>query len=345
MMVKAGQKITNKCKEILEKAIIVNGCEPQVYWEIRKRRYRGEKGIMEKVLFPIFNKGGISAIAASIYVPFPPLGFWDFKDAIRSIGVVNTDIEESKKTFLFADNYAKIEAAKRRNKIAVIYFLQGLPPLEGELYYLGIFFKLGVRIIQLTYNERNDIGDGCFEKSKGKLSNFGIEVVRELNRLGILIDLTHVGENSFYHVIEISNSPVVVSHSNCKRVCNHIRNLSDEQICAVVQTGGVVGINAFPYHVKRINPSIKNVLDHIDHIVNLVGEDYVGLGLDLSYYTDEVGKYPDLYIPPSEKVKGLETPAQIPNIIQGLIERGHSRKTIMKILGENFLRVYKCVFA
>lgn len=258
--------------------------------------------------------------------------------------MVNDDLEESSKTFLLVDNYSKVVAAKRKKRIAIIYFLQGLPPLEGELFYLKIFYKLGVRIIQLTYNERNDIGDGCLEKSNGKLSNFGTEVVKELNRLGILIDLTHLGENSFYHVLEISNSPVVVSHSNCRTICNHIRNLSDEQILAIAQAGGVIGINAFPYHVKEKNPTVKNVIDHIDHIVNLVGSDHAGLGLDLSYYTNDIEKYPDLYMPPPDKVKGLETPSGIPNIIKELIRRGYLKEDIMKILGGNFLRVYKLVF-
>lgn len=333
-----------ECEEILKEAIVVNACEPQIYWEIRRRRYRGETGIMKKVLYPIFKEGGISVISGCVYVPFPPLGFYNLKDAIASIGIVDTDIEQSSETFFLAENCSKITKAKMEKKIAVIYYLQGLPPLEGELFYLRIFQKLGVRIIQLTYNERNEIGDGCLEKSNGHLSNFGVQVIKELNRLGIVIDLTHLGEKSFHDAVEISESPVVVSHSNSKKICNHVRNLSDEQIIAIAQKGGVVGVNAFPYHVKENDPTIKDMLDHMDHIVRLVGIDHVGIGLDLSYYTDGVDKYPDLYVPPPVTVKGLETPAKVPNLITGLIKRGYSRDDIMKILGTNFLRVYQHIF-
>jgi membrane dipeptidase len=209
---------------------------------------------------------------------------------------------------------------------------------------------MGVRIIQLTYNERNPLGDGCTERTDAGLSDLGLEVIREMNRLGLLIDLSHVGYQTSMEAIETSHAPVIFSHSNARAICNSPRNLSDDQIRSVAARGGVVGVNDFPTFVSQdASPTIEHLLDHIDYLVHLVGDDHVGLGFDFSTETEDDYEYfkykQDVYPkPPWIYPSGIDGFEKIPNVTRGLVVRGYSDEAIRRILGGNFLRVFRQVW-
>lgn len=201
----------------------------------------------------------------------------------------------------------------------------------GDVGILRIFHTLGVRLLGLTQFPRNQLADGSGElHAKGGLTDFGVKIIKEMNRLNMLVDVSHINEKGFWDIIELSNTTVIASHSNCKTLCEHHRNLSDDQIKAIVEKKGVIGITFVESFLKKqsTNVSVNDILDHIDHISNLVGPEYIGIGSD----------YMGLA---SSRIKGLENIKNLSNITKGLVSRGYDDESIEKILGGNFLRVFK----
>ncbi|HBT48808.1 MAG: Zn-dependent dipeptidase, microsomal dipeptidase-like protein [Caldanaerobacter subterraneus] len=221
-----------------------------------------------------------------------------------------------------------IDRIKSEGKIGALLSIEGGEALEGEIALLRIFYKLGVRAITLTWSLRNDLGDGVEGVPDAGLTSFGKQVVKEMNRLGMIVDVSHLNEKGFWDVIEISEKPVIASHSNAKALCSHRRNLTDEQIKAIAQKGGVIGINFAPQFLRDDKrATIEDVLNHIDYMVDLVGEDYVGFGSDF----DGISSTPE----------GLEDISKFPKIVEGLIKRGYTQEQIDKITHKNFENLIK----
>lgn len=221
-----------------------------------------------------------------------------------------------------------VEEAKNESKIGALLSIEGGEALEGDLALLRMFYKLGVRAMTLTWSLRNDLGDGILGSSDYGLTSFGKDVIKEMNRLGMIVDVSHLNERGFWDAINICEKPLIASHSDCKALCRHPRNLSDEQIKAIADKGGVIGINFCPNFLRDDdNASIEDVLDHIEHIVNLVGINHVGFGSDF----DGIEKTP----------LGLDDVASFPKILDGLKKRGFSDDEINSISHVNFERIIK----
>ena len=198
---------------------------------------------------------------------------------------------------------------------------------------------------------RNLFADGCAERPARGLSNLGKEYVKELNKLNVAIDLSHISEPSFWDVLHLIEKSPIATHSNVKSLCNHPRNLTDDQIKAIAVTGGVIGINFFSTFIdENINKAtLDRLIDHIDYIAELVGINHVGLGPDfLNYYIDDLKSLEGLMDDPfggiSDPANSFEVIRDItgfPNLIESIKKRGYSDKDIGKIQGENFLRVFK----
>ncbi|MDP9336922.1 MAG: dipeptidase, partial [Actinomycetota bacterium] len=207
----------------------------------------------------------------------------------------------------------------------------------------------------LCYNQRNFVGDGCSERTDAGLSDFGIAVVKELNRQGIVIDLSHTGYTTTMEAIEFSERPPVFSHANVRSLCESRRNVKDDQILAVARKGGLVGINAFPAFLRRGSiPTLNDFLDHVDYVAHLVGPEHVALGLDFSgpgspsAYANSVRALrwkPDDYPPPPYIYPaGLEDPSKLPYVTAGLLQRSYSQDEVRMILGGNWVRVFRAVW-
>jgi membrane dipeptidase len=207
--------------------------------------------------------------------------------------------------------------------------VEGGEALQGDLGVLRILYKLGVRVLTLTHSIRNKLGDGCSESSRSGLTQFGREVVQEMNKLGMVIDVSHLNEKGFWDVIKNSCDPIIASHSNARVLCDHVRNLTDDQIQAIAQTGGVIGVTFVRNFLSSIpeEASVETVLNHINHIEELVGAKHIGIGSDY----DGMGPGP----------KGLEHVGKVKNITRGLIQHGYSDDEIKGILGGNFLQVFQ----
>lgn len=214
-----------------------------------------------------------------------------------------------------------------QGKVAGLLSIEGAEPLGGSVAALRAFHRLGVRAVGLTWNYRNELADGQLEaESRGGLTSKGRAIVQEMARLGMLIDVSHLSDTGFEHVLETVSGPVIASHSNARAVCNHLRNLTDNQIRALATCGGVMGMNFAPYFLREgAHASIDDVIRHIDHIAALVGPRYIGLGSD----------YDGIEATP----RGLEHPGRLLDLADRLLRRGYGEEDVRLIMGGNFLRV------
>jgi membrane dipeptidase len=183
-------------------------------------------------------------------------------------------------------------------------------------------------MLSFTWNWRTPFADGLDAKrTEGKLTDLGVKALREMERLGIVLDVSHISDSCFWDIVDLKEGAFIASHSNCRNICDHQRNLTDDMIRALADHSGVIGINFAPAFVDKEEATVEKVVDHIDHIVNLVGPDHVGLGSDF----DGISSTP----------VSLEDATRMPNITRELVKREYSDEDIMKILGGNHLRVFK----
>jgi membrane dipeptidase len=269
----------------------------------------------------------------------------------------------------------EIRAAKRDGAIAVILGSQGAGFLGLDLSNLDFFHRLGMRTMQPTYQRRNQFGSGCAEKNDDGLSRLGVDWVESMNKLGMVISLSHVGFKTSMEVMEISKDPVIFDHSNPKALCKHMRNITDEQIQTCAEKGGVVGLTPLSLFVsdskKPPELGVSDYIKHVDYLAHLVGVDHIGIGLDLaeqhyrtadmileerrmlpgitSQFVEEVENdfiksgrqklsFAELYMP------WLNSMSQMPIITEALLNAGYSEQDVKKIIGENFLRVFQKVW-
>lgn len=252
----------------------------------------------------------------------------------RTLNIIDRlyqEIEGNKNDIMLCCNYSDIKAACENGKIAAVLTIEGGEALEGNISSLRMLYKLGVRGMTLTWNYRNEIADGVIDGSSGGgLTPFGREVVSEMNKLGMLVDVSHISEAGFWDVINLTASPIIASHSNAKKLCSHSRNLTDEQLLALKKNGGVTGLNLCPAFLNDTGKaSMKDALAHIEYIVALTGEDTLGLGSDF----DGIEATPE----------GLEGVQCYSILLNELLKLNYSESLVKKIAGENFIRVIKNV--
>ena len=227
-------------------------------------------------------------------------------------------------------SHDEILKAEKAGKVAALLAIEGAEPLQGDIGVLRVLHRLGVRMLSFTWNWRTPFADGLDAKrSGGKLTDLGVEALREMERLGMVLDVSHISDSCFWDVVDLKDGAFIASHSNCRDVCDHQRNLTDDMIRALADHGGVMGMNFAPSFVDKDEATVERVVDHIDHVVDLVGPDHVGLGSDF----DGIGSTPI----------GLEDASKMPNITRELVKREYSDDDIVKILGDNYLRVFKTI--
>jgi len=295
-----------------------------------KKRTLGERSSIGHVDIPRLAEGGVDVQVFAIYIEPEYKLERSSKRVLQLVDLLYSEFEKNSDRISVVRNYSEIANVVEKGKIAGLISIEGGEAIEGDLGVLRSLYRLGVRAMGLTWNQRNQLADGVWEsRSKGGLTNLGVQVVEEMNRLGMVVDVSHLSEAGFYDVANTTKSPIVASHSNCKALCDHPRNLTDDQIRALAERGGVMGMNFAPMFVDKEKATLERVLDHIDHVNKLVGPNHVGLGSDF----DGIEKTPI----------GLEDVTKIPGITEGLLYRGYSEDDILKILGGNFLGVFKSV--
>lgn len=257
----------------------------------------------------------------------------------------------------------EIRAAARSGRTGVIWSVNG-PPIVGclkdhdeELSWIQAWYNLGVRLMHLTYNRRNFIGDGCAEPANGGLSELGRDLIREMNRVGIIVDIPHSGRQTTLDAAKASEKPIMASHTGARVVFNHMRCKSDEELKAIADTNGLIGVYVYPSMLGP-NATINTMLDHVDYIAKLAGVDHVSIGTDAGYqppWPKKIKGYPQSRFSGNwwgnwnkknqplpytdEAERGSLAWTNWPLYTVGLVMRGYSDKDIEKILGGNFMRV------
>ena len=302
----------------------------------KPRRLLGERSEHGQIDIPRIKEGGVDCLIFAMYVS--PQYSSRLRRLLQMLDTFHKELEDNSREIALATNYCDIMKIVESGNIAAVLAVEGGEPLEGDISVLRILYRLGVRSFTLTHFPRNELGDGSGADSGSHLTQFGSEVVREMNHLGMIVDVSHINETGFWDVIDLSIDPVVATHSNCKALCNHHRNLTDDQIRAIADKGGVLNLSFCGGFIKdgigfNDSETLKKVsiddwLDHLDHAVNLVGSDHVGIGSDF----DGGCGFP-----------GLNDITKMPSITMGMVARDYSDEDIEKILGMNNLRIFKQV--
>jgi membrane dipeptidase len=319
--------------------------------DIIRKRALGRKKVFEEDWVPGMRKAGLNLRVAAIYIDEAFVPEMALRKALDMVSALLAEEKESPSISLCRD-YEDIEKSLASGKIGLILSFEGVEPLLNDKNLLSVFYQLGLRIMALTHSRRNFAGDGSlFSPEKtgrpGGLSEFGVELLHEAEELGILIDVSHLNDEGFWDVVEHVKSPVIASHSNCRSLCDHPRNLTDNQIKAVAENGGVIGMLHYCFAPKPGGSrTVDHILNHLAHAVKLVGVERVGLGFDFyEYLMNYLSEEERMRLPKDALVtspsNNLTKDEDIPALIDGLRKRGYSDEEIGLISAKNFLRVFK----
>jgi membrane dipeptidase len=370
----AVNNLDEKTRRIHRKATVVDTHSDTTQRLLDENFDMGMRSSTGHMDIPRMKEGGLDAEFFSIWVdPDKYIGAPASKRALDLIDAVYEQAKKHPEALEMAYSAEDIRRLKKQGKIGALMGVEGGHAIDDDLRVLRTFYRLGVRYMTLTHTKANNWADSSTDTPKHNgLTDFGREVVREMNRLGMIVDISHVSDKTFYDTLAVSKAPVIASHSSCRALCDHPRNMTDDMIRALAKNGGVMQINFFPAFIsnkyreasanlrKQLEPEIKaleekykddpaklaeerralmskyrsaaplptldDLVAHIDHVVKLVGPDYVGLGSDF----DGV---PTLPI-------GMEDCSKLPAITKALLEKGYNEKDITKILGGNLLRVF-----
>jgi len=302
-----------------------------------------------RAVFKDMRKGGLTAANCTCSV-------WEgFEATMRNIAEWQRYFRDNADLIVPARTTADIRRAKKAGKTAIILSFQNVSAFEDQLGYIQHFKELGVGVVQIAYNTQNLIGTGCYESRDGGLSDFGREAVAEMNRVGIMCDLSHVGANTSRDVILASKKPVAYTHIAPAALKKHPRNKSDAEIRFIVERGGFVGVTMFPpFLAKGAKATVDDYIAAIDHVANVAGEDNVGIGTDFTqdqgpeffeWLTHDKG-YARRLVEFGEVVNptGIRTIGEFPNLTAAMAKARWPERKIRKVMGENWLRVLKEVW-
>ncbi len=336
-------------------------------FDLAKRDTQGHLDI------PRMREGGLNAVFMSIWTPSQINGPKGVKRALDLIDAVREQVRRHPRDLALATTGEEIRRAHAEGKIAVLMGMEGGHMIDDDLGLLRLYAALGIRYLTLTHGSNTNWADSSTDEPKHNgLTPFGKSVVWELNRLGVLVDISHVSDKTFYDALNASRAPMIASHSSCRALCNHERNMTDDMIRALTRKGGVIQINyntgflsqEYADARRKINDELRasddatqkrygenqalairenerirreltaagklpkvsweKIVEHIDHVVKLVGADHVGLGSDFDGAT---------------MPEGMEDCSKLPRLTEALLRKGYSESDIRKILGGNVLRV------
>jgi membrane dipeptidase len=326
---------TSDVDQLFDRSVVIDALSADEEWE------------KPELVFDAFRRSGVTAIQTSL--------------SNRNLAVASRDLSEWQSMFAkYPERLLKVEKseqiadAKKTGRLGVILGFQNATIVESNVRNLDSLYQAGARCIQLTYNSRNLLGDGCTERTNAGLSDFGVAVVERMNQLGIIVDLSHCGEATSRDGIAVSKRPPAFTHTMCTAVYDHVRAKSDELIKAISDKGGVTGIATLGYFIgPTANTTFDDYLRHVDHAVKVGGIDHVGLASDYSirgieathtresWYVPRLSSFKPIYRvrwPPW--IKELDPPERFRNIAHGLAKRGYKSEQIEKIVGGNWNRYF-----
>jgi membrane dipeptidase len=301
-----------------------------------------------RALFEDMHRGGLTAANCTVSV-------WEgFQETVNNIVEFNKFFQNDSDLIIPVTKTSDIARAKELGKTGIILGFQNANAFEDQIGYVEIFKKLGVGVVQMAYNTQNLVGTGCYERDGG-LSGFGREIVAEMNRVGIMCDLSHVGPKTSIEVIEASTKPVCYSHCLPLGLKEHPRNKSDEELKFIADRNGFIGITMFaPFLKKGIDSTVDDYVEAIDYVIDLVGEDCVGIGTDFTQGHDQT--FFDMLTHDKGYARrltnfgkivnplGIRTLGEFPNLTATMLKHDWSEQKIRKVMGENWINVLRDVW-
>jgi membrane dipeptidase len=298
----------------------------------------------DRSIFEDMRRGGLSAANCTVSV-------WEgFGDTVANIADMKKLIRDNSELVSLVRTTGDIAQAKQDGKTGIILGFQNAHAFEDNLGYIEAFADMGVRVVQLCYNTQNLIGTGCYERDGG-LSGFGREAIAEMNRVGIMVDLSHVGGATSEEAILASSKPVCYSHCLPSGLKEHARNKSDDQLRFIADQGGFIGVTMFPPFLKRgIEATVADYVEAIDYVIDLVGDDCVGVGTDFTqgydkgffdWITHDKGRHRKLTsFGTILNPEGIRTIGEFPNLTAAMQKAGWSESRIRKVMGDNWVRIF-----
>jgi membrane dipeptidase len=286
---------------------------------------------------PLIKKGGID-VQVYAFCAITSLGLPHTAEILKELDIILRVIESNPREVLLATSIEDVNKARKEGKLAVFLSLEGGEPILNEVGILRIFYRLGFRSMGLTWNMRNALADGGWEGNRGGgLSQFGKSVIKEMNHLGMLIDIAHMTYNGIVDTLQVSDAPIILSHGACGSLRpNHLRAYDDQVLEEIAKNGGVFCVTTIPeaLAVNSQNANLSCYIDHIEHAIQIMGEDHVGLGADFDVYQSR------LEMPANRWLDGLDEADKWPNVTAALFDRNFSESRIRKVMGENLHHLF-----
>jgi membrane dipeptidase len=317
-------------------------------YSVGREHAAGRRSVISEEFLPAMREGGITMRVVATSLDDGDVPEAAVRRTLNLFVAMHTEVEATPELEL-AETGADVRRGVATDAVTLVLGMEGAEPLATDLSLLDAYHRLGLRVLTLTHSRRNTVGDGVpfyprESGTTGGLSAFGVEVVERLDDLGIVVDVSHLNEAGFWDVMEYADGPVVASHSNARALYDHPRNLTDEQIEAVGETGGVVGINALDAYLAEGDATLDDVLDHVERVVDLVGVEGVGFGFDFYEYNLQ-------YLSSAERERlidvtaadGLDDDAAVGDLGPALRDRGFSADATEAVLLGNFARVFETV--
>lgn len=306
-------------------------------------REEGNTDYFRDSMIPQLRDGGVGLQIAPIFVDLEYSPEKSLRHALVLTELLLEEIEKNSDEVALCLTGADIDAAINAGKIAFVIALEGCEHIGRDVELLQTFFRLGVRTAMFTHFGRTLLADGSAEDQAGsRLTEAGVEAVKLMEELGMLVDVSHLNMAGTDHVLEIATRTLIASHSSARALCDVHRNLTDERLKAVAATGGVIGVNFFPLFVDAENHTLDRLIDHVEHIASVAGIDHVGLGPDFMREIAETRQEEFQGINIGQVLEGtVGKPADFPVLADALSQRGFSDDDVAKVMGTNFLRVFR----
>ena len=333
-------------KELVMSSLVIEG-HRDVYEQIYRTSI-GEESPIRDAVAPRLIRDGIDmtvyAISGDSYSHSQNTGRY-LETALQQIDQFLEEAPRSEGMIQMVKTRSDLPERPAPGTVKFLLHFEGCMPLRGSIETLRNFYRLGLRSIQPVWNFRNELGDGVWEnRTGGGLTHFGVQVIKEANRLGMVVDLSHMNREGFFQTLDVATAPLLVSHANACGMLKNPRNLDDEQLKAIANQGGLVGILALPERVGEGEVNVEDMLKHMDYIINLIGIEHMALGMDFVKY-DGPRTLKDRHHPLHKDplIKGFEEIEDLPNLIAGLQKHGYQDEEIKLILGGNYLRVLQTI--
>jgi membrane dipeptidase len=369
----AADSVSDQAKKLHFSSIVLDTHDDTTQNFFDKTFDLGKRNTIGHIDIPRMREGGLNAIFFSIWIDGRIMGPPAIPKALDQIDAIRENVKSHSNDLVLARTADEVRRAHEQGKIAVLMGIEGGHMLGNDIRMVRIYSELGVRYMTLSHFYNDEWADSSTDKpAHNGLTDYGKDIVREMNRTGMLVDISHVSDKTFYDALEVSKAPLIASHSSCRALCNHPRDMTDDMIKALAAKGGVIQIN---YEKSFIDQAYKDasdklsggvvavidtlkkkcgddeacigktmaeeekqavaegklphvswerIVDHIDHVVKLVGPDHVGLGSDFDG---------------ANMPEGMEDCSKLPKITEALLRKGYSEDDIRKILGGNTLRV------